>query len=183
MDKYFKKNAEPTKEEKKAILRYSISDHKQINEFLSKNIAPENISEEEIKVQIKQIDGYLQKFELINTAIVYRIEVETYYGIDNINDILELYSANNEILYNFFISTSFSEEVADNWVLKYKNQNANYIIKMSILINPGLQCAYIKEESAFPEEDEVLIARNAKLTIFNSRIEDNNIIRVFAKMT
>ena len=182
MGDYFRKLAEPNEEERKVVYNYTITDYIPINEYLDRNIIPSDISEEEILHKIKCIDDYLSKFQLKDKILVYRTEAETKYGIEKIEDLLDIYSQGSEIRYKYFVSTSFSEEVADNFVLKYKSEKAKFILKISILVTPNTKCAYIKGNSYFEEEEEVLIARNVSLIVLKSVIEDKNIIRIYSKL-
>ena len=165
-----------TEDEKNAIFLYTTNAYKEINGYLRNENELVNYTINDIKL----IDSALNKFILKNDIIVFRFENRE---LDKKEKILNLLKRRNYIFYSNFCSTSIDEIEVDNKI-KYslKSNNNVLIIKIKALVSKELKCAYIKNLSEFPEENEVLVIRNVYLVIYHIK-EENNIITIYGELT
>lgn len=157
-----------TEKEQEAINDYSCNAYKEINGILrNKELYERNDWEEKIEF----IDSALDKFELIENILVFRYETRDLKFQD---DLFKLLQTQKQIFYSNFCSTSISETYIDT-LIKYAQASKTKltILKIKALIPKGFKCAYIRFLSEFPEEKEVLIARNVYLNIYSIDKNDN----------
>lgn len=167
-----------TEEEKDAVFVYTTNQYKEINGYL-RNEQDFFDSEEQIKKNITLIDSALSKFILRESTVVFRFEDRELKLKDKLLNFLK---TRKQIWYSNFCSTTIEESHVDK-LIKYSQKIGREIVvlKIKALVPKGFKCAYIPNLSDYPDEKELLIARNVYLNIYKVE-EKNNIIYLYGKM-
>lgn len=147
------KNSISNKEEV-AIYEYTTYNSKQINEYL-RDGAVKDFDEEELQKQINSIDSAIGKFDLKDNVTLYRA--------GNSNDL------NRE--FTSFVSTSTSQDLAENYLSPSKGADTLFIIQASKGTGKG---AYVASISEVPEEREFLLNRGLKPKVVSKSTREIN---------
>lgn len=154
---------ELTPEEKEVLSEYSKYLFQEVNEFFRDggyeiNDFGASPNDFNIKEKSDLIDSALSKFKLSDFLTVYRNEA---YNLD-VDELLEFLEGVESIEYLAYVSTSFTKEASEQFLLvkKRESENCSYL-NIKGTVPKGLNCGFLdKELSEMGDcEDEILLMR------------------------
>lgn len=154
-----------TPSEKIALQKYTNYGYANINEYLSNNKMEsfDNETISKVKKDINKLDNIFKSSELPNNIITYRgISDDIIVNNPDLKDALD--TPGSEIIFKCFTSSSILPFVAENFASGYSSQ------MLEIQLPKGSKAIYLAGVSLSPSEFEVLINRDTKYQVIETKI-------------